>query len=649
SRGEVPADPAAREAPAWPAQDRLQRPPPEQADAAASTGSGNEPGPEWAPTTTYSASPGVPWAARRADAEILAADDGSVGPGAAPATTPVARRPGPGRWVVALLATAFVVAAAAALVFLAGGPTPSGAPAYLPANTLLYTEARLDLPGDQRQKAAEFLSHFPGFDDKAALERKVDDTLDRFFREATDARYTYTGDLKPWFGGQVSFAVLDLPAPGARTSDAPVLALVSVSDRSKAQSALDKLRGEAQGKASFRSEEYKGTTIWTAEASTAAPQGVPRRLEYALTNDMLLVSFQPGAVKAALDRKGGAGDVLGRSRAYTEGTRGLRDDRLGAFYLGTDALKSALEKQVSAGAGGSEPLRQALRSLPERLAGWARIEPDRIIVDTRSDLPQGAPRPNPHESTLASRVPASSVVFVETPDVGQGIGRFIAQLKADPSFRDAAPQLEQVEMVLGNKLESYFDWLGDVAIVAEVKDKVPSGGLVGTVANEDAARRRLGQLAELVRLAGAQTGGQVAVRSEQRSGTTVTTIAIATPPTTEPLGRDVEVSYAFKGGLFVLGLRDYVGRVLDLPPAETLAQSARFRDAVAAAGGPRTAGVTYVDLAALRSAIEGQLAPDDRTRYEQEYRPYLEPLDRLVSATVADGNSFVSRSIFILK
>jgi hypothetical protein len=606
--------------------------------------------PEWAPTTTYSSSPEVPWAAgRREGSEHERPDQGASTAGLAPVTTTGRPRPGRGRWIVALLATGFVVALAAALVFFAGGPAPSGAPAYLPANTLIYTEARLDLPGDQRQKAAEFLSHFPGFDDKAALERKIDETLDRLFRDRTGGRYTYSGDLKPWFGGQVSLAVLDLPDPAARSGNVPVLALVSVNDRARAQAALDRLRGEAQTRgASFRSEDYKGTTIWSVEAPAGAAKDAPRHAEYALTNDMLLVSLQPGGVRAALDRKGGAGDVLGRSREYADGTRGLRDDRVGAFYMGTAAFKVALEKQLGAAGTGREALRQALQSFPERLAGSARIESDRIVLDARSDPPQGAARPNPRESTLASRVPASSMIFVETPDVGQGVARFITQLKQDRAVRNAAPQLEQMELMLGNKLESYFDWLGDVAIVAEVKDRVPSGGLVGTVANEEAARQRLGQLAELARLAGAQAGGQVAVRSEQRAGTTVTTIAIATPRTGQP-GRDVELSYAFKGGLFVLGLRDYVLRILDLPSSETLAQSARFRDAVSAAGGPRTAGVTYVDLAALRSAAEAQLAPDDRTRYEREYKPYLEPLDRLVSATVAEGNSFVSRSIFIVK
>ncbi|MDQ3777835.1 MAG: ALF repeat-containing protein, partial [Actinomycetota bacterium] len=181
----------------------------------------------------------------------------------------------------------------------------------------------------------------------------------------------------------------------------------------------------------------------------------------------------------------------------------------------------------------------------------------------------------------------------------------------------------------------------------DVRDFLDRGQYVARARDQEILT--VSQLAELARLAGAQTGGQVAVRNEQRGGTTVTTIAIATPPTGRQPARDVELSYAFKGGLFVLGLHDYVGRILDLPSTETLAQSARFRDAVSAAGGPRTAGVTYLDLAALRAAAEAQLAPDDRTRYEREYKPYLEPLDRLVSATVAEGNSFVSRSIFIVK
>ena len=336
----------APETPAWPAQDRPPQPP--VAPGAPAGEPRREATPDWAPTTTYSSRAQVPWAApaRSEDAGL----DGPAGGAHGGAAAPVASRPARGRWIVALLATGFVVAVAAALVFLAGGPTPSGAPAYLPANTLVYSEARLDLPGDQRQKAAEFLSHFPGFDDKAALDRKIDETLDRFFRDGTGGRYSYTGDLKPWFGGQVSVALLDLPNTDSRAAGAPVLALVSISDRAKAQAALDKLRGEAQTTgASFRSEDYKGTTIWSVEASTRGRQAGPQRAEYALTNDMLLVSLQTGGVKAALDRKGGAGDVLGRSRAYTEGTRGLRDDRVGAFYLGTAAFKAALEKQIAAG------------------------------------------------------------------------------------------------------------------------------------------------------------------------------------------------------------------------------------------------------------------------------------------------------------
>jgi hypothetical protein len=551
---------------------------------------------------------------------------------------------------VALLASGLVVAILVGLVVFLGGPAPSGAPAYLPGNTYLYSEARLDLPGSQRQKMAQFLSHFPGFKDQASFDRKIDETLDRAMREATGGRYTYTGDVKPWFGGQVAFALTGTPQAGSTT--VPAVITLSVIDRAKADAAFARFREDAKAAGvTLRSEEYRGVTIWSIDSSAPRPSGVPSTAEVALTSDAVLISAQPGGIKAALDRKQGAGDSLGKSTEFGDALKGIRDDRIALIYIGTRALKASIEQQIGSSAPGGQFLRDSLKSIPDQFAGSARVEADRVVLEARSKIAADA-KPTLRESALASKVPASSLAFIETRDVGQSLGRLIAQLKSDPQLKQTAPQLEQVELALGNKLESYLDWLGDVAIVGEAPNGRPTGGLVATVANEEVAKQRLGQLTQLLRLGGTQAGGQIAVSEEDHGGIKITNIAIATDGAFDFGGQrieDIELAFAFKQGLFVLGPPDYVTRILDLPADQTLAGTDRFKDALAATGAAQSAGLSYVDLAGLRTAAEGLIPSDNRARYEQEVKPYLEPLDRMVSATVVEGDTLVNRAIFIVK
>jgi hypothetical protein len=595
--------------------------------------------PDWAPTTTYSGqevAPAAAWAP----------------PPVAPEGERVVRRTSRARWIVALLASGLVVAILVGLVLFLGGPTPSGAPAYLPGNTFLYGEARLDLPGSQRQKMAQFLSHFPGFKDQATFDRKIDDSLDRLVRDASGGRYTYTGDVKPWFGGQVSFGLTGAPQSGS-TSSVPAVITLNVTDRAKAEATLTKLRNDAKAAGvTLRSEDYRGVTIWSIDSTAPRVQGMPTSAEVALTNDALLVSAQPGAIKAALDRKQGTGDSLGKSTEFAEALKGARDDRIALLYIGTRALKASIEQQLGSSTPGAQFVRDSLKNIPDQFSGSARVEADRVIVEARSKLAADAPKPVLRESALASKVPASSLVFIETRDVGQGLGRLITQLKSDPQIKQAAPQLDQVELALGNKLESYLDWLGDVAIAGEASNGRPTGGLVGTVSNEDVAKQRLGQLTQLLRLGGTQAGGQIAVTEEDHGGITITKIAVATDGAFDFGGQqieDIEIGFAFKQGLFVLGPPDYVIRILDLPAGQNLAGSDRFKDALAAAGGLQTAGLSYVDLAGLRTAAEALIPSDNRAKYDQEVKPYLEPLDRMISATLVEGDTLVNRAIFIVK
>ena len=108
---------------------------------------------------------------------------------------------------------------------------------YVPDGTLMYGEARLDLPGDQRLALASLLSKFPGFSDQAAIESKLNEVLDRFVGGVTKGDQTYTTDIQPWFDGELAFAMGQLPDADTQAGGGPsgmdafrYLALVSIKD-----------------------------------------------------------------------------------------------------------------------------------------------------------------------------------------------------------------------------------------------------------------------------------------------------------------------------------------------------------------------------------------------------------------------------------
>jgi len=591
----------------------------------------------------------------------------------APPPPPPARRSGPSaRWIVAGVATLLVLLAAIAVVWFAGRSPAPAATSYLPPSTLGYVEMRLDLPGTQREKAAEFLANFPGFADRAALEAKLDDTLDRLVRQATDQAYSYTGELKPWFNGQISLAVIDIPipAPGATDPEPPrVAVLLGVKDRQKAQEVVDRLSAEAREKgARLTSEAYAGTTIWTVEPPGPAPgeeepspspegSAIPEMPElgeittgFALTDDVLILATPASEVKTALDQRA-AGGGLAEAEAFKAATAGLPEDRIGAFYFGTQSLRELLEQSAEDADLPPGTMDELLRSFPESLVGVVRLDSDRIIAEIRADLPEGADPVVPRDSGLAARVPAETAVFVEVPGVGESIGRAVGQIKQDPSLgEEVTAGLEQVEALLGAKLEDYLDWVGDAAVAVEFDGDQPSGGLVATVSDEAMATQRLDQLSALLRLGGASMGGGVVVGTEEYAGTTITTVTVDAAMAGVEATGEVGVSWAIKDDLFVLSPDlDYLKVILDAPEG-SLADSQRFRDALAAVGGPSTAGLSYLDIAALRGIAEGMLSPEDSDRYEREVQPYAQPLDILISAYVAEeGVDVFNRTLLIVK
>lgn len=551
------------------------------------------------------------------------------------------------RLLTAVVATiAVLVTAIGVLAFTASSAAASPTLAYAPATSAEYVEFRLDLPGDQRDQLARFLAHFPGFADTTILESKLSDAFDRLATDATNGRYSYSGDFAPWAAGPAAFVVLSMPAtPAASPTELldseHVAVLVAVKDAAKAQVELDKLKEDAVAAgAAASSTAIQGTTVWTLGGGTSSSM----HLSYALGSDMLMVTLRPDDIGVLLDTKAGRTPSLGSSAAYRDASAGAPADRLSSFYVNTKAVLAAVRSDITSGPLASLLPAGAFENLPEAAFGTLRAESDRLILDLRNPVGAASAATAVRSSALIEHVPGSALAYVEAHDAGKGLATLITQLKGVPQLQDQLGSLSQVEGMLGGNVESFVSWIGDAGVVVDAPknaEAMPGVGLVATVTDEAVAKAKLAQLHNLIALGGASSG--LTVSDADHNGVTVTTIKL---PVGEAMSSVSSVSYAVAGGRFILGVGpDFVPQALDLQAPDSLARAAGFSDTLAAAGGPDSSGFVYLDVRSIREAVEAAIPSGKRADYDMNTRPYLAPFDRVVALNGTSGSTQFARMI----
>jgi hypothetical protein len=113
----------------------------------------------------------------------------------------------------------FVLSGAAGAKSLTAGVAPKNAVAFL--------EVRTDLPGDQHAKLADFMSHFPGFQDRAQFDNALDNVLNKL-TAAVSPDLQYTSAFKPWMEGEVSLVALPDGTSAAPMQMLPQMAAVAI-------------------------------------------------------------------------------------------------------------------------------------------------------------------------------------------------------------------------------------------------------------------------------------------------------------------------------------------------------------------------------------------------------------------------------------
>jgi hypothetical protein len=565
-----------------------------------------------------------------------------------------------GKAVVAAVAVLAVGMGAAAGSFLITGRVDAvgGGASYVPATAPFYVELRLDAPAEQDAALREVLGHFPaieGLDLDAALYGQLGDHIDEMLA-GQDTELRWATDVAPWFDGRVSFAVLDIPVEAmsgelpAAEQVPPMVALLGVTDRAAAESSIERLLAESDLPVTFTDQDHAGVTIHVADDQGA----------YALAADQLLLAPRAEDIVTALDAHADAASTVAELDEITTLTETLPDDWLAfALYDLREAMSAALEAAAAEEPEMASTFGTLLESQPLRGAMAFTAAGDRLALDVATDPPSGELAVENVDRGLADEIPSDAIYYSEAGNLGASFTAVIGPMKeAMAATPEGEEQIATVEAALGADLEDLVSWIDDGAMAIGVDDGEPYGGLLLVPNDVDAAERRLSQLSSFATLAALDPESGVTVEESEVGSETVTTIRWQDAGTMSdamlPVPAGITVQYTVTDDRAIIGFGEsFVGRVLAIDAADSLASVTRFSDAVADLGGASSAALTWIDLVGAREAIEAAMGPaiatfDPTGEYEAEVLPWLEPLDRLVSVTRLEGEVLVQRAALLV-
>jgi hypothetical protein len=555
------------------------------------------------------------------------------------------------RWFVALLATVLMVVAGSGLVaFAQSGAGASRGPVFLPANTSVYVEGRLDMPDGQAEALAGFMSAFPGFADSGSFMLKVQEALDGALSSATNGQLSYTKDLAPFMTGEIALGVTDLAAaamadPSTSQSQPPVLVGVAVSDTQAASAFIDQLVKSAPDGMTVTEEPYGSTNILTSSDSS---------MSLALADDWILLAPTADAVKTGIDVLGGVQPSLAEQPAFGTAWARVPTGHLVAAYVDLQSMGGLLEmaSQATAGQTGmSFDLGALAAQLPTDMVAYLTAASDRLTVQAIITPSAQTPAMAVGESDLASLFPSDTQLYVETRELGATLSTLLQGLVSSMDEQTAA-QLAPLEDMFGAPLPDLLDFVSDAAVGASISSDGLSLGIAGEVTDQAVATERVQRILSFVRLIAAGTSSgdgasAISMTESKVAGTTVTTITLPIDAATGgqlPIQVPQTLSVAVADGRLLIGLGDFVETALTQDQAGSLAASPGYVDAL---GSDTTnSGVVYANVGSLLSLLDPAMS-----MFAQDWStiaPYATAIDRFIAVGTAGDQTIEARMSVIV-
>ncbi len=362
------------------------------------------------------------------------------------------------RWSVALLATVLMVVVGSGLVaFAQSGAGASRGPAFLPADTSVYVEGRLDMPDGQADAMAEFMSAFPGFADTGSFQMIFEQALDGLMSGATSGEFSYTEDLVPLMTGEVGAGIMDLAGAAMMGSQSPpVLAGVAVSDPAAASEFISGLAQSETG-AELVEEPYGATSILSDAENAIAVAG-----------DWVLMAPTVDLVKTGIDVLEGKAPSLAEDADFSKAWARVPAAHIVAAYMDLESLAPLMDLATSAAAGQTGmniDLSQVAAQLPTDMVMYLAAEADRMTLEAFITPGEQTPTMALGESDLATRFPADTQIYLETRELGATLQTAIGGLLSTMDEQTAA-DMAPLEDMFGVPLPELLDFVSDASLGA---------------------------------------------------------------------------------------------------------------------------------------------------------------------------------------
>lgn len=578
-----------------------------------------------------------------AEMPTTATHEADAAPGAAGAPAPPARSgPSRKRLLAGLGIAGVILALTAGVLLFLGGPTTPEVLKYVPADSAVVGELRMDLPGDQMEKLGRLLSHFPGFADQSTLPAKIDEALGRLVSSASGGDADYAADIKPWLNGPLFAAT----AGDVASADTPRSFLIAATTNGGVSCATT-----FEGRP-VTTETHRGVELTIAQPGdltlggqrTCAVDG-----RFALLGDY-------GSVKRALDTKAD-GNGLNTSGAYLAARKALAGEQLATIWLSSDA--------ILAGAPAPPIGIPGLGGLGGRAPDWfmfgARAEDDALVLEmvtaplpAASGGPSLLPLPPGHASVLAGLAPADSLVYVEAQGAGVSIQNMLTTLRSVPELQAPLAMLDGLA-----RPDDLVGWVQDAAVAVSLNgaDLTSGSPRVTVLLSAPDAATATEKVTGLQALLGfLAVGGQgVTVEQVQVGGVTATTVTIADlgaliPPGSIPGGGalpsgELTFSIAAKDRVVYFAVGEgTIEQALGVQPGAGLADSPAFKQA-GTRGLANSQTTVYVAAGAAIDLAEPFLPADVAARWATEVKPYVDPIQAIGAWSTSDASGLRFRAV----
>jgi hypothetical protein len=550
-------------------------------------------------------------------------------------------RPRGRNWLLPIVGLVAIVLVAAVAIFVFLNQTQSvGADAarpgyaYLPADSAMAMEMRLDLPAGQREEFVRFVTRFPQVGDSGQVERRMDELLNEAIASSSGGLANYQDDVKPWFTGWI---VLGGTMPrDAMAGDAGYFVIVFGStDRASAEIALERLRGSGN----WTSQPGPGgATLWSGPTNWDGSSNT-----YAVPDDAVVAGNDFEAVRAALQRKASEGPSLLGRESFTAALDRQPGGRMAMYWMDYEALLAAIDEASQGPFGNPFQFTCPGAAEPRSITGSLSMRDGNAHFDLMIESAPGGPTFEMRDTGLAQRMPADTFFFTTVHDVGDTVSTTLDCLRSNPMI---SSQLRDIEDQIGQPIDGYLSWAGDAAVGVRYDGTRVTGGLVVKVTDQSKASETMGQLRGLITAAGASGETDVRVIDGEYNGARMVTFEMDDPfGSMQPPMPEPSFAYAFAGDLLVLGFdASFARAVIDTQADNSLATNAEYRRAVEAAGGTNNTGVMYLDFATTWQLAEGLMLPMGGIGFNpqlQEARAIIGSLESLAMVSRADGDTFI--------